>query len=140
MVWTGNRHTREHYAMGRVDHRISEKQSFYGRYVIDDGRTTAPTNMGLSEELQWNRTQYVSLGLDSVLSARAVNALQFSFNRSFLAGQDYAVEERTASLLSSTGPISVCRIRRCSTPRGRSVRRQDASTIRAAAPASGSSG
>jgi hypothetical protein len=99
-VWTRKGITVENYFMARVDHRLSNFHSLYGRYVIDNGSREGPENLGLTEDRERNRTQYVSFGLDTTISSRAVNALQISYNRSFLHGDNFVGDPRMASLFS----------------------------------------
>jgi hypothetical protein len=99
-IWENKTATSENYAMGRVDHQLSDRHSFYGRYTIDDGRRTNPSNLGMSEREDRNRTQYTSLSLSSTVSSQSLNALQISYNRSGHFSEDFALDPRLGSLIS----------------------------------------
>lgn len=67
--------------MGRIDHRLSTRTSFFGRYMYTDGSTDAPLEVPAFHMATENRYQYLTLGSTQTLSPRMVNQLLVSANR-----------------------------------------------------------
>ncbi len=81
-----NESTNEDFFTVRLDHKLTDKHSLFGRYTFDDSdlRKAADTSVILDQVLT-SRNQYVTLEGQSVFSARAVNTLRFSFSRNNFA-------------------------------------------------------
>lgn len=97
---------REDYAEGRIDHNISESDTIYGRYTIDDGNETYPKifpqfDFGLIE-----RQQYFTLAENHIFSAALVNSAHLSFSRSRVLDQTPSSSNTVANTL--TGPQYSC--------------------------------
>jgi len=76
--------TNEDFFMVRLDHNLTDKHSFFGRYTIDDSDLTGVnSNAGVIQQQELtNRNQYVALEALSLLTPQAINSLRFGFNRS----------------------------------------------------------
>lgn len=108
LVRAVNRPTNQDYIMGRIDHRLSDRDSFYGRYVIDDGDITDPGELGLFEQQNQSRAQFFSLEETRIVSSSIVNAFRFSFNRTFTDSVNAAVVDIPSALdLSPVFPFGV---------------------------------
>ena len=86
--------TDEIYLMGRVDYNLSENDSLFGRYVIDDAtiKTAEFTSLVLIEMA--NRNQYFTLAETHIFSPTLLNTFRFSANRTFLTRlSDIALED-----------------------------------------------
>jgi hypothetical protein len=74
------------YGNARVDWNRSEKNSFFGRYTMDDSsklRQEATDHvLGLFAEDETHRNQYVTLGATQLISHSVLNVARFGFNRS----------------------------------------------------------
>jgi len=99
--------TNENFFTIRADHRISDKDSIFGRYTMDkaDKRTTTNFN---TNTLNTSKDQYVALGETRLFSAQVINVFLAAFNRSVLAQAPFPLPEFTSSVKSFTdreGPI-----------------------------------
>ena len=73
----------DHQASFRVDHRFNQANSFYGRYLYDDGDSGGNgqvTPPGLTTKNVF-RSQAVTLTLSSVITPNLVNELRTAFSR-----------------------------------------------------------
>lgn len=73
----------DHQASIRIDHRFSDNNSIYGRYLYDDrdsGGGGQVTPSGLTTK-NVGRSQSATIGLTSVLNPRVVNVLRTSYSR-----------------------------------------------------------
>ncbi|MSO21366.1 MAG: hypothetical protein EXQ56_13090 [Acidobacteria bacterium] len=73
--------TNEDYFLLRADHRLSEKYSLFGRYVLDDADKLNASDTGLFREALESRNQWFTLSTNQVLSARLINTAQIAYNR-----------------------------------------------------------
>ncbi|HJR06089.1 MAG TPA: carboxypeptidase regulatory-like domain-containing protein [Pyrinomonadaceae bacterium] len=76
----------------RIDHKLSEKHSIFGRYIFQDQDQTGSgqaTPSGLSQD-SLTRSQAVNVSLNSLLSSRVVNELRGAYLRQgqFFTGAD----------------------------------------------------
>jgi len=80
----------ENFVTGRVDHKISGKDSFFGTYQYDKGFFDAPDD--LNNLVNGNNTfrQLVSLEETHVMGTQFVNNVRFGFNRA-VAQNAYSV-------------------------------------------------
>lgn len=75
---------REDYLLERIDHRFSDKNSIFGRYVFD--QTTADgqvENLPLTRSHDITRNQYITLNWTDLLTSNIVNFARLSVNRSY---------------------------------------------------------
>ncbi len=78
--------TRVDYVTGRIDWNRNQKDSFFGRYTIDNSsklrQDAADHVLGLFAEDETHRNQYVTLQATRIISPTMLNQLRFGFNRS----------------------------------------------------------
>ncbi len=79
----GSQPANEDYLNARWDYHASEKDSFFARYIIDNGSLTDPfaSALGLYPEESRGRNQYLTLGYTKVVNSSLVNDARFSFVR-----------------------------------------------------------
>ena len=79
----GSQPANEDYFNVRWDYHASQTDSFFTRYIIDNGALTDPfaSALGLYPEESRGRNQYVTLGYSKVVSPSLVNDARFSFVR-----------------------------------------------------------
>ncbi len=73
--------TNEDYFLARGDHRLSEKFSLFGRYVIDDADKLNASDTGLFREALESRNQWFTLQGTQVITPQLINTSQFAYNR-----------------------------------------------------------
>ena len=76
----------QHYMMGRIDYQVSDTNSLFGRYTIDNSRLTRPEPIPVFRDFARRRDQFATLRLNTVLSPTAVNILTLGFTRTFGTG------------------------------------------------------
>ena len=78
--------TRGDYGNTRLDWNMNEKNSFFGRYTMDDSsklRQEATDHvLGLFAEDETHRNQYFTLGATQLIRPSVLNVARFGFNRS----------------------------------------------------------
>ncbi len=79
----GSQPANEDYGNIRWDYHASEKDTFFARYIIDNGSLTDPfpSTLGLYPEQSRGRNQYLTLGYTKVVNPSVVNDARFSFVR-----------------------------------------------------------
>lgn len=76
----------ENFFVTRIDHKLTDKHSLFGRYTFDD--STASQLSGVITNLNLaNRNQFVTLEEQWIASPRALNTVRFGFSRSNFADQ-----------------------------------------------------
>jgi Carboxypeptidase regulatory-like domain/TonB-dependent Receptor Plug Domain len=80
---SGTQPANEDYVNVRWDYHLSERDSVFARYIIDNGSLTEPfaSALGLYPEQSLGRNQYLTLGYTKVISSALVNDARFSFVR-----------------------------------------------------------
>ncbi|OFW36537.1 MAG: hypothetical protein A3J28_18740 [Acidobacteria bacterium RIFCSPLOWO2_12_FULL_60_22] len=73
----------ENYIMVRLDHRLSDNHSLFGRYTYDNATTETPEEIPIYNYLKRSRFQYTMIGLTSIVSPSSVNEARIGFNRSY---------------------------------------------------------
>jgi hypothetical protein len=73
--------TVENYGQIRVDHTLSNKDSFFGRYTIDQASIGIPGNFAQAEIISSSRTQFITLAENHIFSTSLLNSARFSFSR-----------------------------------------------------------
>ncbi|MBI2820763.1 MAG: TonB-dependent receptor [Acidobacteria bacterium] len=74
--------TDENYFLIRVDHKLSDRDSFYVRYNFDDADKVTPKAVGPFALAARTRTQYVTIEESKIVSPTLFNTFRFGFNRS----------------------------------------------------------
>jgi len=72
----------EDYSMERVDFRLSDKDSFYWRYLYDPSNAIAPQALAIFDQTTNRTTHFVVLSETHIFSANSLNEGRFAFNRS----------------------------------------------------------
>ena len=72
---------REDYGNLRVDHIVSDKDSFSGAYTVDDGTKSTPFADPFTVSVLAIRQQVLSLQETHTVSANTINTLRFGFSR-----------------------------------------------------------
>ncbi|MBI2821475.1 MAG: TonB-dependent receptor [Acidobacteria bacterium] len=78
----GSNPINEHYAMVKVDHQISQTDSFFVRYTFDQGDKLVTPRLPLFGEEGVFRNQWVTLEEKKIISPALINELRFGFSRS----------------------------------------------------------
>jgi hypothetical protein len=65
----------------RIDHKLSDKDRIFGRYVIQDSTFANRPLVGVSFQNVLNRSQNIAIGYTRILSPRSVNDFRFGYNR-----------------------------------------------------------
>ena len=72
----------EDYFVIRYDHQVSDADSFFVRYTIQDGDLIVPDRIELFPGLIDTRRQYVTMEHKHIFSPSLLNTFRFGFNRS----------------------------------------------------------
>lgn len=83
----------QNYAMGRVDHRLNDQHSLFGRYSFDGDNGDTSLDFPAFYTLSAARRQYSTIQLTSILSPTLLNNFRFAYNRSFQRSDDLPREE-----------------------------------------------
>ena len=76
----------ENYGQTRVDHTLSENDTLFGRYTVDDGQQVTPTQGNAAFALSSrSRAQFTTLSENHVFSPTVINTFRFSFSRTKIA-------------------------------------------------------
>lgn len=76
-----NRFANEDFWTARLDHRFSDSDLFFGRYLFADSEFLLPVLFPEYPNLDVNRRQILTLGYTRTFSPTVVNELHFGFNR-----------------------------------------------------------
>ncbi len=92
--------THEDYAMGRVDHQISEKMRIFGRYSFDNDTNRIPNFNGSSvaDEQDVARRQYSTIQITNIFRPTLVNSFRFAYNRTYQNFDDVLSDPRAEKL------------------------------------------
>ena len=79
----GSQPANEDYVNFRWDYRLTDNDTFFARYIIDNGSLTEPfaSPLGLYPEQSLGRNQYLTLGSTKIASSALVNDARFTFVR-----------------------------------------------------------
>ena len=80
--WSLPQTTLESYGQARFDQTISEKDSAFVRYTIDNADQTTPYILPTVDNILASRTQFLTLAENHIFSNVLLNAAHFSFSRS----------------------------------------------------------
>ncbi len=77
----------EYFTVGRFDWNVSDKDTLFARYLIDDAYTTEPFygNFPAWPELEDSTNQYLTVGEKRVISGTLINSIQYGFTRTYFA-------------------------------------------------------
>ena len=79
----GSQPANEDYVNVRWDYHLTSNDTFFARYIIDNGSLTEPFSsaLGLYPEQSLGRNQYFTLGSTMIVSSSLVNDARFTFVR-----------------------------------------------------------
>lgn len=80
-IFSGVQVVPENFGTVRLDHRISEKDSLFGTYLIDDADYTQPDKMNLVLTNSHTRRQTIALEETHIFGSSLVNTARAGFNR-----------------------------------------------------------
>lgn len=86
-VFAGVQAVPENFGTIRVDHRISDKDSLFGTYLIDKADYTQPDKMNLILTNSSTKRQTVSIEETHTFGTSLVNAARVGYNRDFVVNQ-----------------------------------------------------
>ena len=75
--------TTDDYMLARMDFHLSEKDSFYWRYVFDTSEAVNPQPITLFQGINEATDHFVTLSETHIVSTSALNEFRFAFNRTF---------------------------------------------------------
>jgi outer membrane receptor protein involved in Fe transport len=81
-VFSGEQVINENFVTGRVDHKLSDKDSLFGTYLFDRTPYSAPDGFGNVELGHLTTRQFVAAEETHNFGTSFVNAARFGFNRS----------------------------------------------------------
>ncbi|MBI3939584.1 MAG: TonB-dependent receptor [Acidobacteria bacterium] len=73
--------TDENYFTIRIDHKINDRDSFFGRYTFDDAASVSGQETSPFRSLTNTRQQYLTLMETHIFSLRALNSFRAGFTR-----------------------------------------------------------
>ncbi len=89
-----NRETTEDYGVLRLDAQLSQSQSAFVRYTIDDARVTDPARVVTGESMK-TQMQFMTAEHQYIKGSSFLNRVQFGMTRSKLAGTDFVYDGLT---------------------------------------------
>jgi hypothetical protein len=81
--------TNESFYQIRIDHKLSPKNTFFGRYTFDDAEKNPPANFPAWDTVEASRNQFLTLEDTHLFTSALVNTLRFSYSRTNLSGSDH---------------------------------------------------
>ena len=73
--------TTETYFAVRVDHKVSDYNSFFARYTLDDATSTSPQDLYLFRTSTQSRQQYLTLVETHIFNLHTLNSFRLGFTR-----------------------------------------------------------
>ena len=103
-----NEPTKLNYFTGRVDHKLSDNDSIFGRYTIDHSTRESVESINVIAN-QRTRSQFATLQYDKIISPTVLNSANAGYTRAFTAsiGVTYPGYERVSLTDSELGHASV---------------------------------
>ena len=71
----------DEFAVLRIDHQFSLRDSLFARYAFDDARTTGSGSTYLFQQRQNSRNQYLTVNETHFFSAGTINSFRFGYTR-----------------------------------------------------------
>jgi hypothetical protein len=103
---TASAPTDQNQYLGRIDHRINEKNTLYGTYIFNNQTSTSVPTYGWDYSVSYGRQQVASLTDTHIFSASTVNELRLGWSRrrpkSFF-GTSYNPEYDIANIIGIPG-------------------------------------
>jgi len=73
--------TNEDYGMARMDFRLTDKDNFYWRYMVDTGTSVFPRPGNITADFEGGGYHFVTMSESHIFSAHALNEFRVAFNR-----------------------------------------------------------
>ncbi|PYU21017.1 MAG: hypothetical protein DMG30_18810 [Acidobacteria bacterium] len=86
-IFAGVQDVPENFGTVRLDHRISDKDSLFGTYLVDDADYTQPDKMNLIITNSHTRRQTVAIEETHTFGTSFVNAARIGYNRDYVVNQ-----------------------------------------------------
>lgn len=86
-LFAGVQNVPEDFGTFRLDHRIGDKDSIFGTYLIDNADYTQPDKDNLTDTFSHTRRQTVSIEETHTFGSTLVNAARIGYNRDFVINQ-----------------------------------------------------
>lgn len=86
--------TRQDFVQGRVDQNLSDTDSFFVRYTLDDSDKQTSVAIPTWQQLDQVRSQYVTIEEKKILSPALLNVFRFGFNRTRVNYTQEALDSR----------------------------------------------
>jgi hypothetical protein len=86
-IFAGVQRVPEDFGTFRIDHRIGDKDSIFGTYLIDNADYTQPDKMDVTLTFSHTRRQTVSIEETHTFGSSLVNAARIGYNRDFVINQ-----------------------------------------------------
>ncbi len=99
--------TDEKFYNARVDHTLSDKDSFFVRYTLDDAEKITNTSFN-SNGVNTTRTQYGTISETHLVSPQIINVALFAYNRSIISSDPVKIPGAvypTDSFTDREGPL-----------------------------------
>ena len=106
--------TTENYGLVRIDHKFSEKDSLFGRYIIDYSDLSNPYLSTLTPGFvasQNRKNQFLTITENHIFGRSMLNEFRFGFNRTvYSAAAANSNPGLSISVLNPTGPLGLIQI------------------------------
>ncbi|MBI2815850.1 MAG: TonB-dependent receptor [Acidobacteria bacterium] len=73
--------TNDYYFAIRVDHKLTDHDSFFARYTFDDATSITPENLYLFRSITNTRQQYVTLVASHIFNLHTINSIRLGYTR-----------------------------------------------------------
>ncbi len=88
----------ENFAVARGDVHLSDKQTIFSRFNIDQGTLAQPDEVPITTKDVGTHSRYVTLQHDYILSSSFLMTTRFAYNRTLLLGDEIALINYPSSL------------------------------------------
>ena len=98
----------EYYTVGRFDWTISNQDSLFARYLIDDAYTTEPFYGGYPAwpELEDSNNQFFTIGEKRLITGTLINSLQYGFTRTYFNIRSQSINPTLTPGVLPTGSLN----------------------------------
>lgn len=103
LVFPFSQKTDESFYQIRIDHKLTAKNSLFGRYTFDDAERNPPASFPAWRVVEQSRNQFLTLEDTEVISSRLVNIFRFSYARTDLFSDDHLTQDFPASAILIPG-------------------------------------
>jgi hypothetical protein len=98
----------EYFGVGRFDWNVSNADSLFARYLVDDAYTTEPFygNFPAWPELEDSNNQYFTIGAKRVFSATLISSLQYGYTRTYFNIRSQSINATVTPGVLPTGSLN----------------------------------